>query len=325
MRVLVVGGAGYIGSVTVSELLASGDEVTVFDNLSTGHREAVPAKARLVSGDVRDEAALIQLFDSAQFDAVIYYGGLIAAGESMQRPGLYFDHNVSGVIALLNTMVAHSVLRFVFSSSAAVYGEPEAVPITEDQPLRPVNPYGETKATIERLLGWYDSQCGLHSVSLRYFNAAGATATLGEDHKPETHLIPIVLQVALGQREHVPLFGSDYPTPDGTCIRDYVHVSDLAEAHLLAMQRCEIGSGVYNLGVGHGFSNLEVVEAARRITGHPIPVRNEPRRAGDPASLVASAEKAKAELGWRPKITELEEIVASAWTWHKNHPNGYGS
>ncbi|MFQ5879211.1 MAG: UDP-glucose 4-epimerase GalE [Dehalococcoidia bacterium] len=325
MRVLVVGGAGYIGSVTTAQLLAAGHQVVVYDNLSAGHRQAVAPDARLVVGDTREEVALGDLFSSQAIDAVVYYGGLIAAGESMREPGRYFAHNIGGVVTLLNAMLAHGVRRFVFSSSAAVYGEPEARPITEAAALRPINPYGETKAAVERLLRWYDSQCGLRYVSLRYFNAAGATELLGEDHRPETHLIPIVLQVALGQREYVPLYGSDYPTADGTCICDYIHVVDLARAHLLALERCEEGSAVYNLGNGQGFSNWQVIAAARRVTGHPIAVREEGRRPGDPAVLVAAAAKAERELGWRPQITALEAIVGSAWRWHRSHPRGYNT
>ncbi|KPK47403.1 MAG: hypothetical protein AMJ77_03180, partial [Dehalococcoidia bacterium SM23_28_2] len=256
--------------------------------------------------------------------AVVYYGGFIVAGESMSQPGRYFANNVGGIICLLNTMLEYDVTRFVFSSSAAVYGQPQTVPIPEDAPIDPVNPYGESKAVVERLLRWYDSQCGLLYVSLRYFNAAGAAADLGEDHRPETHLIPIVLQAALGQREVVPLYGTDYPTPDGTCVRDYIHVLDLAHAHLLALDRLKEGSAVYNLGNGQGFSNLQVIETARRVCGQAIPVREEPRRPGDPPSLVASAERARRELGWQPQFPTLEEIIESAWRWHRKHPNGYG-
>jgi UDP-glucose 4-epimerase len=241
----------------------------------------------------------------------------------MQVPGRYFFNNVANVINLLNAMVDHGVLRFVFSSSAGVYGEPPTAPIPEDAPIAPLNPYGESKALVERLLRWYDSQCGLCYASLRYFNAAGATERLGEDHRPETHLIPVVLEVALGKRQAIDIYGTDYPTPDGSCIRDYVHVSDLAQAHFQALERCEQGSAIYNLGVGQGFSNREVVETARRVTGHPIPAREAPRRPGDPATLVASAERARQQLGWEPRYTDLGEIIESAWRWHQAHPNGY--
>lgn len=329
MKVLVVGGAGYIGSVTVDQLLQAEHSVTVLDSLVGGHREAVNREAELVVGDVRDEDSLARLLASHSFDVVVYYGGYIQVGESVLNPGRYFANNVGGCIALLNAMAAYGVGRFVFSSSAAVYGEPESVPLTEEAPLQPVNPYGESKAMVERMLPWYERQAGIRYASLRYFNAAGATELRGEDHRPETHLIPIVLQAAMGQREAVPLYGMDYPTPDGTCIRDYVHVTDLAAAHILALERLESasggGSGVYNLGGGSGFSNREVIEAARRVSGRPIAVRQEPRRPGDPARLVASNERAKKELGWRPAMTSLEAIIESAWRWHQAHPKGYPS
>jgi UDP-glucose 4-epimerase len=325
LRILVVGGAGYIGSVTVAELLATGHEVIVYDSLVTGHAQAVSPGAELVAGDLADRELLDDVFRQHTIDGVVYYGGFIAAGESMQEPGLYFLNNVANVINLLNAMVEHGVLRFVFSSSAGVYGEPPTVPIPEDAPIAPLNPYGESKAVVERLLRWYDSQCDLHYVSLRYFNAAGATEALGEDHRPETHLIPLVLAVALGKRETLDLYGTDYPTPDGTCIRDYVHVADLAQAHSLALERCQKGSAVYNLGNGQGFSNREVVETARRITEEPIAVRETPRRQGDPAVLVAGADRAHRELGWEPQFPRLEEIIESAWRWHQAHPDGYES
>jgi UDP-glucose 4-epimerase len=324
MQVLVAGGAGYIGSVTAAELLAAGHRVIVYDSLISGHAAAVSDEAELVAGDVRDQEMLARVFADHRIDAVVYYGGFIVAGESMGEPGRYFANNIGGIICLLNTMLDYDVRRFVFSSSAAVYGQPQTVPIPEDAPIDPVNPYGESKAVVERLLRWYDSQCGLRYISLRYFNAAGATATLGEDHRPETHLIPIVLQVALGQREAVPIYGTDYPTPDGTCIRDYIHVLDLARAHVLALDRLKEGSAVYNLGNGQGFSNLQVIEAARRVSGQAIPAQEEARRPGDPPSLVASAEKARRELGWQPQFPVLEEIIESAWHWHREHPNGYG-
>lgn len=324
MRVLVVGGAGYIGSVTVDQLLQAGHSVTIVDSLVSGHREAVNPDAELVVADARAEDALARLMASHSFDAVVYYGGYIQAGESVINPGRYFANNVAGCIALLNAMVAYGVSHFVFSSSAAVYGEPDEVPISEDSPLRPVNPYGEAKLMVERMLPWYEKQ-GIRYISLRYFNAAGASDRRGEDHRPETHLIPIVLQVAAGQRDAVPLYGTDYPTADGACIRDYVHVSDLAAAHILALERPDAGSGVYNLGNGTGFSNREVIEAAGRVTGKPIAVREEPRRPGDPARLVASSERAKEVMGWTPDFTDLEAIVESAWRWHQAHPKGYST
>jgi len=325
VRVLVVGGAGYIGSVTVDQLIQAGHSVTILDSLVSGHREAVNPDAELVVADVRAEDALARLMASHSFDAVVYYGGFIQAGESVINPGRYFANNVAGCIALLNAMVAYGVGQFVFSSSAAVYGEPDEVPISEDAPLRPVNPYGEAKLMVERMLPWYEKQ-GMRYVSLRYFNAAGASDRRGEDHRPETHLIPIVLQVAAGHRDAVPLYGTDYATPDGTCIRDYVHVSDLAAAHILALESASGGdSGVYNLGNGTGFSNREVIEAAGRVTGKPIAVREEPRRPGDPARLVAASDRVKRVLGWTPAFTDLEAIVESAWRWHQAHPKGYST
>ena len=323
MRVLVVGGAGYIGSVTVDQLMAADHDVTVIDSLVSGHTGALHPDCEFVHADIRDEQALGRLFASHNFHAVVNYGGYIQAGESVQQPGRYFANNIGGTITLLNAMVTYGVTRFVFSSSAAVYGEPEVVPIPEDHPIRPVNPYGESKAIVERMLAWYQDAFGINHVSLRYFNAAGATDTKGEDHRPETHLIPIVLEAAYGQRQSVALFGTDYPTPDGTCIRDYIHVSDLAAAHLLALDRTEAGSGAYNLGSGTGSSNREIIEAARRVTGREIRVIEEARRPGDPAVLVASNALAKAELGWRIEYPDLDEIVASAWRWHQAHPDGY--
>ena len=324
MRVLVIGGAGYVGSVTVDQLLEAGHTVTVLDNLVAGHRDAVNPDAELSVGDVRDEEALARLVAAHSFDAVFFYGGFIQAGESVLNPGRYFANNVGGAIAVLNAMVSYGVPRFVFSSSAAVYGEPDAVPISENAPLRPVNPYGETKLAVERMLPWFGNQ-GVSYACLRYFNAAGATGLRGEDHRPETHLIPIVLQAAAGQRDAFPLFGTDYDTPDGTCIRDYVHVSDLAAAHILALGHLEQGSGAYNLGSGSGFSNLQVVEAAHRVTGKEIPVRQEDRRPGDPARLVASNEKAVRELGWQPALSGLDSIIESAWAWRQEHPAGYAA
>jgi UDP-glucose 4-epimerase len=311
--------------VTVAELLAAGHEVVVFDSLVTGHAEAVSPGAELVVGDLADVELLDDVFGRRTFDGVVYYAGFIAAGESMRDPGKYFLNNVGHLINLLNAMVKHSVLQFVFSSSAGVYGEPARTPIEEDAPLAPVNPYGESKAVAERLLRWYDSQCGLRYVSLRYFNSAGATDILGEDHRPETHLIPVVLEVAAGKLPALELFGTDYPTPDGTCVRDYVHVSDLAQAHSLALERTKKGSAIYNVGNGQGFSNGEVVETARQITGRPIPVREAPRREGDPAVLVASAAKVKEGLGWEPRFPDLEQIIDTAWRWHQSHPKGYES
>jgi UDP-glucose 4-epimerase len=324
MHVFVAGGAGYIGSTTAAELLAAGHDVTVYDALTRGHREAVPDGARLIQGQIGDAEGLRRALASARFDAAMHLGAFIEAGESMRDPGSFFDNNVASSITLINALLDAGVERLVFSSSAGVYGEPEATPISEEHPLRPVNVYGETKLLVERMLRWYGEQCRLRWVALRYFNAAGATADRGEDHDPETHLIPIVLQVPLGTRDVLTIFGGDYPTRDGTCVRDYVHVLDLAQAHILALGQCDRGSGAFNLGNGRGFSNMEVLEAARRVTSHPIPVEVGPRRPGDPAELVASSEKARALLGWQPQYTSLDDIVASAWEWHRSHPNGYG-
>jgi len=323
VRLLVVGGAGYIGSVTVDGLIAAGHDVVALDNLVAGHQDALNETAELARFDLRQETELHQLFAANSFEAVIHYGGYIQAGESVQQPGRYFANNVSGTIDLLNAMVAFGVNRLVFSSSAAVYGEPQVIPIPEDHPINPVNPYGETKAAVERMLPWYERAFGMRHVSLRYFNACGATRERGEDHRPETHLIPNVLQVALEQRPSATLFGRDYPTRDGTCIRDYVHVEDLADAHLLALAYTERGSGAFNVGSGSGVTNLEIIESARRVTGHPIPVTEQPRRQGDPAELVASPERAGAELEWTPRYTDLEEIIRTAWAWHTARPAGY--
>jgi UDP-glucose 4-epimerase len=325
MHILVVGGAGYVGSVTVDQLIDGGHDVTVLDNLVAGHRGALNPAAEFVQADVRDEEALNRLFAAHSFHAVINFGGYIIAPESVRQPGRYFANNIGGAIALLNAMVTYGVTRHVFSSSAAVYGEPEMIPIPEEHPMAPINPYGETKAAVERMLPWYEKQFGLRSVSLRYFNAAGATERLGEDHRPETHLIPNVLQVALGQRPAISLYGDDYSTRDGTCVRDYIHVSDLAAAHLLALDKTDTESAAYNLGSGLGFTNREVIEAARAVTGEPIPVHEEPRRPGDPAELVASQDKIRAELGWSPAHPDIEDIIETAWRWHREHPQGYAA
>jgi UDP-glucose 4-epimerase len=325
MHILVVGGAGYIGSVTVDQLIDAGHDVTVLDSLVAGHRSALNPAAEFVQADVREEEALNRLFAAHSFQAVINYGGYIIAPESVRQPGRYFANNIGGAIVLLNAMITFGVTRFVFSSSAAVYGEPQMNPIPEEHPMSPINPYGETKAAVERLLPWYEKQFGLNSVSLRYFNAAGATARLGEDHRPETHLIPNVLQAALGQRPAIALFGTDYSTRDGTCVRDYVHVSDLAAAHLLALDKTETDSGAYNLGSGVGFTNREVIDAARHVTGADIPVTEEPPRPGDPAELVASSDRIRVELGWEPSHPEIADIIETAWRWHTDHPKGYAA
>lgn len=325
MHVLVVGGAGYLGSVTVERLLDAGHQVTVLDNLIAGHAAAVHRKAELVVADDRDGEALNRLFSTYQIDAVVYSAGYIQAGESMRHPDRYFANNVVGPICLINAMLARNVKFFIYSSSAVVYGEPTITPIDEETSMQPTNPYGESKAIVERMLRWYDSQHGLRYISLRHFNPAGANERLGEDHRPETHLIPTLLKVALGQRAALALYGTDYPTPDGTCIRDYVHVFDLAYAYTLALEMLAKGgpSGIYNLGCGRGLSNREVIEAARQVTGESITVQEEERRPGEPAIRVASTERARVDLGWTPRITSIEEIIESAWRWQQAHPQGY--
>ena len=326
MRVLVTGGAGYIGSVVADQLLRGGHSVTVLDNLVMGWREAVPADADFVQADTGDEAALEQLFATRGFDAVMHFAALIEAGESVKFPEQYFDNNSLQTLTLLRVMLKHKVLRFVFSSTAAVYGEPQSVPIPEDHPLAPTNPYGESKLIVEKMLAWIHNAHGLRYASLRYFNAAGATPARGEAHRSESHLIPLILQVPLGQREFISIFGTDYPTKDGTCIRDYIHVDDLAAAHLLALQGLETHAQlICNLGSGSGFSVREIIDLARQVTGHPIPVRECPRRAGDAAVLIASSGKIRRLLGWNLQYPDVESIIASAWQWHKSHPRGYRS
>ena len=325
MRVLVTGGAGYIGSVTVEQLIEAGHEVVVVDSLRKGHRAAVHPRATFVEADLFDTARLTATLGEHGCEAVLHFAADTLVGESMQRPEQYFRNNVAGSLALLDAVLTAGVRRFVFSSTAAVYGMPEQVPITEAARLQPINPYGESKLMVERILHWYDRIHGLRSAVLRYFNAVGASATYGEDHRPETHLIPNILKVALGQREHFSLFGTDYDTPDGTCIRDYIHVIDLAQAHILALDVLSERSVTYNLGSNRGYSNREILETCRRVTGHPIPVVEEPRRPGDPSRLIASSERITAELGWRPQHTRLDEIVDSAWRWHQAHPHGYES
>ncbi len=325
-RILVTGGAGYIGSVVVKQLLDRGYEPIIFDNLSHGHRAALPASARLIVGDIADRAMLERLFAEFQPQAVMHFAAFIEAGESMQRPEKYFRNNTANALTLLETVLAHGVQRFVFSSTAALYGTPEKNPIEEDARLQPTNAYGESKLLVERMLAWLHRVHGLRYACLRYFNAAGAAGDRGEDHHPESHLIPIAFQVALGVRQQVAIFGTDYPTSDGTCIRDYVHVSDLAAAHLLVLEALkEKERLIYNLGNGRGFSVREVIDMVRKVTGQAIPAEESPRRPGDPAVLVASSEKIKRELGWKPEYTDLESIVRSAWNWRIAHPTGYAS
>ena len=327
MRLLVLGGAGYIGSHTAVELLDRGHEVVIADNLITGYKQAVPKEAVFYKGDIRDYNFLNNLFKTEKIDAVIHFAAFSLVGESVTNPLKYYENNLYGTKVLLQAMIDNNVDKIVFSSTAATYGEPENIPILESDRTCPTNPYGETKLAMEKMMKWSANAYQLRYVSLRYFNACGAhkSGKLGEAHNPESHLIPLVLQVPNGKRESVSIYGTDYDTPDGTCIRDYIHVTDLAEAHILAVEYLMKGgeSNVFNLGNGVGYSVREVIETARKVTGHPIPAVEIPRRAGDPARLVASGEKAKTVLGWEPKITSLEDIIRSAWVWHSTHPNGY--
>jgi UDP-glucose 4-epimerase len=323
--ILVTGGAGYVGSIVVEELLKQGYQVIVLDNLQQGHRDAVSREAELLIGDILDPRCLEGVFQRGTVDAVMHMAAETIVEFSMTDPKRYFRNIVVGGMKLLEAMLRHDVHGLIFSSSAAVYGEPQTTPIEEEHPRAPVNAYGESKLMFERILDWYGKAYGLKHISLRYFNAAGATESLGEDHRPETHLIPAVLKAALGRDGPFHIFGTDCPTEDGSCIRDYIHVADIAKAHVLALEKVEpLGAGVYNLGNGKGFSVLQVVEAARRVTGLDIPARVSPRRPGDPAVLVASAKRAREELGWKPKFAELEVIIESAWKWAREHPHGYG-
>ena len=327
MAILVLGGAGYIGSHTVYELIERSRDVVIADNLQTGHRAAIHPKARFYEGDIRDSAFLDALFSKEHIDAVIHFAACSLVGESMTDPLKYYDNNLYGTLVLLKSMVKNGIGRIVFSSTAATYGEPDRVPIFEDDATCPTNPYGETKLAMEKLFKWAETAHGIRYVPLRYFNACGAhkSGAIGEDHSPETHLIPLILQVPNGKRAGVGIFGDDYPTRDGTCVRDYIHVTDLADAHILAVDYLLNGgkSDVFNLGNGVGFTVKEVIETARQVTGHPIPASVSPRRGGDPAQLIASSEKAKSVLGWQPKHAELREIIESAWTWHSRHPDGF--
>jgi UDP-glucose 4-epimerase len=325
MRVLVTGGAGYIGSVAVERLLEASHEVVALDNLSQGHRAAVAPGAAFVEADLCDAAAVEEVFRAhAPFDAVMHFASKSLVPESMRLPALYLRDNVVAGVNLIDAAARHGTHRFILSSTANLFGAAEKMPITEEEPLVPGSPYGESKLTLERALAWYERIHGLRYAALRYFNAAGATERCGEFHEPETHIIPKLFEVALGQAEGFTLFGDDYPTPDGTCIRDYVHVADLVDAHVLALDAIRDRSRAYNLGSGAGFSNREVVEAVRRVTGHPIPVSVGPRRPGDPPALVASSALIERELGWTRRFNDLDKIVATAWEWRRRHPNGYG-
>jgi UDP-glucose 4-epimerase len=323
MNILVTGGAGYIGSATAEALLQAGHTVTVYDSLITGHRQAVPSEAKFVEAALEDRRTLSKVLTTASFDAVMHFAAFIEAGESMQDPGRFYFNNLANSLTLIETAALAGVRRFVLSSTAAVYASSDE-PLTEDSPLGPTNVYGHTKLVVEQVLDWYRQIRGLHFAALRYFNACGAMPGRGEAHQPESHLIPLVLRVALGQSEAASIFGTDYPTPDGTCIRDYVHIADLVSAHLLALDALgESERLVYNVGSGNGFSVRQVIEAARRVTGHAIPVREAPRRPGDPPRLVASSDRIRGELGWRSLHVDLEDMISGAWEWHKSHPRGY--
>jgi len=324
-KILVTGGTGYIGGATATLMMRHGHQVTVLDNLSRSSRKAAPEGAELVVGDCGDAKALKSLFSTGRFDAVMHFAAFAEVGESMLQPELYFRNNTANTLTLLQACLEHKVPRFVFSSTCALYGEPDEVPIKENAPTRPASAYGESKLQVEQMLAWFNRIHGLRYASLRYFNAAGAWEGRGEDHEPESHLIPLVLKVALGQKDSVQIFGTDYPTPDGTCIRDYIHIYDLAMAHLLVLEALEKESKqIFNLGNGKGFSVREVIETARRVTGHAIPARETARRPGDPPALVAASQRIKRELKWEPKFPDLESIIKSAWDWHQAHPKGYG-
>lgn len=327
MAILVCGGAGYIGAHIVHELVRIGESVVIIDNLQTGHRGALNPAAKFYEGDIRSADILDKIFTENKIEAVVHFAANSLVGESVQNPLKYFNNNVYGTQILLEAMVKHGTDKIVFSSTAAVYGEPEAVPILESSRTLPINPYGETKLMMEKIMHWVSAANGVRFVSLRYFNAAGAVedGTIGEDHHPETHLIPLILQVPLGKRDHITIFGVDYPTPDGTCLRDYVHVLDLAAAHILALDYLRKGgaSEIFNLGSGNGFSVREIIDAAEKVTAQKIKTEIGARRAGDPAKLIASSDKARKILGWTPQFTAIEKIIETAWTWHRNHPRGF--
>jgi len=325
MRILVTGGAGYIGSHAVKLFRERGHDIWVYDNLSMGHRGAVPPD-RLVVGDLNDLHRLDQLLVEQRIDAVVHFAAWTYVGESVQQPAKYWQNNVVNALGLLDCVRRHQIQRFVFSSTAAIFGTPHNMPITEETPHLPINPYGQTKLTVERALHDFSQAYGIGYAALRYFNAAGAApdGSIGEDHTPETHLIPLVLFAAMGKRPQVEIFGTDYPTPDGTCVRDYIHVDDLALAHLLALEKLTPGMELhYNLGIGHGYSVREVIRACEEVTGKMVPVKEGPRRAGDPAVLIASSERIQKELGWKPRYVELRGIVETAWKWHQSHPKGF--
>lgn len=327
MKILVLGGAGYIGSHTVYELIEKGYDVIVADNLETGHEEAIHEKARFYKGDIRNRAFIDEVLEKEKVDGVIHFAANSLVGESMTNPLKYYDNNLCGTKVLLESMLEHGVDKIVFSSTAATYGEPEKLPILETDKTEPTNTYGETKLSMEKMFKWTSLAHDLRYVSLRYFNACGAheSGNIGEAHATETHLIPLILQVPNGQRETINIYGDDYDTKDGTCVRDYIHVNDLAQAHILALEYLANGgeSNIFNLGNGVGFTVKEVIEAARKVTGHEIKSVTTPRRAGDPAVLIASSDKAKEVLGWEPKFADIEQIISSAWNWHKSHPNGF--
>lgn len=321
MNILVTGGAGYIGSICVEQLVTAGHAVTVFDNLTEGHRKAVDPRAKLIVGDLQERCSIEDAMEATRPDAVMHFAANALVGESMENPSKYFRNNVYGGLNLLDAMVSTGCKKFVFSSTCATFGPPDRLPIDETLPQRPINPYGESKLMFEKILRWYDEIHGLKFVALRYFNAAGATEKYGEDHRIETHLIPNVLRVALGQKDHVEIYGTDYETPDGTCVRDYIHIVDLAQAHMLALGTKD--SAYYNLGTGGGTSVREVVRMCEEITGKEIKVVEKPRRPGDPARLIAGSDKVKRELGWAPKYEAIDKIVESAWAWHVRNPQGY--
>ena len=325
--ILVTGGAGYIGSHAVRQLIDRNEEVIIVDNLETGHEDAIHPQAKFYKVDIRNEEELDNVFTENKIDEVIHFAANSLVGESMSNPLKYYNNNVHGTEVLLKVMIKHDVKKIVFSSTAATYGEPNNIPILESDLTNPTNAYGETKLAMEKMMKWADLSHGVKYISLRYFNVAGAheSGEIGEDHNPETHLIPLILQVPLGKREFISIFGDDYDTHDGTCIRDYIHVTDLADAHILAVHKLREGSNsnIYNLGSGNGFTVKEMIEAARKVTGHPIPAKVCERRAGDPAKLVAASQKARTELGWEPKLENVEAMISSAWKWHQNHPDGF--